>query len=325
MRRPLDRVSEAYFGELGEEFGRVTRDRVHWVCEQAAGERVLDVGCSQGVVSVLLGREGRRVFGIDLLEESVVFARGLLAGESEVTRGLVDFEVANFMSYDFGSRRFDVVILAEVLEHVTEPVRFLKRAVSLLAEGGQVVVTLPFGINDYFDHKRTYYVTGVLDMLPKGFKISSYKFLGSYFCCTIKRGARGASLYSLLSQAEKSFYLKERRLVDSQKVLVEKRRLERELAEQAEVLELEQRHSGNLVSALCELEKELVRLKEEMEILVLSREEKVKTEKLLLAAYRNEQGLLKDYSVLQRKYDSLGSSKLGMATLAYWKWRRKSG
>jgi len=329
MRKSLDRVTEAYFGGMGEEFGRATRDRVHWVCEQASGECVLDVGCSQGIMGVILGREGKRVVAIDLSEESIVFARGVLEGESEVTRGLVDFRVGNFMTHDFEGERFDVIILAEVLEHVTEPTRFLRKTASLLRDDGKVVITLPFGINDFFDHKKTYYVTGVLDMLLDGLRIGSFKFLDSYLCFTLERGIEGVSLYSLFSEAEKSFYVKERQFVEArrqdrqQRDLEVRQRLERELVEVSDALELEQRHSSNLNLAISELEQEVVQLKEQMEVLVLSREEKVKTEKLLLASYKKEQGLLKDYSVLQQKYNSLGGSKLGKITLAYWRWRKR--
>jgi len=104
---------------------------------------------------------------------------------------------------------------------------------------------------------------------------------------------------------------------------LDKAKLEWELVELKEMLELEQKHTNNLNAALNALEKEVIRLKKQMEILVLSREEKVKIEKLLLASYKSEQGLLKDFSALQQRYESLGSSKLGKATLAYWRWKKK--
>ena len=304
MKKPLDKVSEAYFGEMGEEFGQTTRDRIHWVCEQATGEQILDIGCSQGITDIILGREGKKVFAIDILEESIDYAKKLLEDESEVTKTLVDFQAANFMTHDFKEDKFDVVILAEVLEHVTEPTRFLRKSMSLLHEGGKVIVTLPFGVNDFFDHKKTYYVTGVLDMLPNELKVASYKFLGNYLCFTLEQETEGVSLYSFFSDAEKNFYVKERSLVESRKKnlvenerlldenqslsikyedangkvdeledmlisykqqqleLKDKKRLEKEFAEQAEILNFERQHSNNLNLTLHELEKELVRVTE---------------------------------------------------------------
>ena len=323
MRKPLDRVAEAYFGGMGYEFGQVTRDRVHWVCEQATGEKVLDVGCSQGIVDVLLGREGKRVFAIDMLGESIGYAKRLLGDEPEVIRELVEFQVANFMSHDFGDERFDVVIFAEVLRSVTEPNRFLKRAISLLREGGKVVVTLPFGVNDFFDHKKTYYVTSVLEMLPDELKIVSYKFLDSYFCFTLEHQVEGVSMFDLFSEAEKIFFEKDKKFIEIKNNNKFQRKMERELALQKEALELEQRHVVSLNAALGESDKEVARLKEHVEELALPREERVNADKLSLASYKKERDLLRDYAALQKKYDALAGSRLGKATLAYWQWRRK--
>jgi len=320
MKNPLDSVT-------AEEFGQATSDRIHWVCEQATGERVLDVGCSQGIADIILGREGKRVFAIDVLEESIGYARRLLEDESELTRGLVDFEVANFMVYDFMGDMFDVVILAGVLADVTDPIRFLRKAASLLCEDGKVVVTLPFGVSGFFDHKKVYYVTGVLEMLSEGLKVVSYKFLDSNFCFVLERKVAGVSLYGLFSEAEKNFYVKERGYIEaargSRVAREQEDVLRKELVEQTEALELEQRHSDGLNLALSEMTKGL--------------ESKVDTENLLIAEYKKEQAVLKDYAdlqrshdalvkekgVLERRYHSLSNSRLGKVTLVYWKWRRK--
>lgn len=53
-----DRVNEACYGEPGDESGRRARDPINWMCSQAQGETVLDVGCSQGITTPLLAREG---------------------------------------------------------------------------------------------------------------------------------------------------------------------------------------------------------------------------------------------------------------------------
>ena len=59
-----DRVNEAYYGSLGETMAVKTRDRINWMCSQASGNTVLDVGCSQGIATILLSREGFRVKGV---------------------------------------------------------------------------------------------------------------------------------------------------------------------------------------------------------------------------------------------------------------------
>ena len=323
MKKDINRVAQAYFGELGDELHQATRDRVHWVCEKSTGERVLDVGFSQGIASIILGREGKRVFAIDVLKDSIGYAKGLLADESEMTRELVDFRIANFMSHDFGDERFDVVIFAEVLGFVTDPNRYLKKAMSLLHEGGKVVVTLPFGINNLSDYKKVYYVTNVLEMLPDELKVMNYKFLDNYFCFTLEQVVEGVSMLDLFSEVEKIFLNKEKKFVEIQQKNKLQRKLERELALQKEALELEQRHVVSLNSAISELDTEVARLREQVEALALPREERVSADKLSLATYKKERDLLRDYAALQKRYDALASSRLGKMTLAYWQWRRK--
>ena len=86
MKKPLDRITEAYYNEMGDSFARKVRERIHWVCENAKGEEILDIGCSQGITSILLGREGKKVLGIDLLEESIQYANKSLATEEKATK-----------------------------------------------------------------------------------------------------------------------------------------------------------------------------------------------------------------------------------------------
>ncbi|MCX7208137.1 MAG: hypothetical protein NT086_19570, partial [Proteobacteria bacterium] len=66
-----DRVTEAYYGKMGPQFMRETQQRIHWICSQVQGSKVLDVGCSQGVTAILLGREGKQVTAVDAAQRSI--------------------------------------------------------------------------------------------------------------------------------------------------------------------------------------------------------------------------------------------------------------
>ena len=55
-----DRISEVYKGEIWDEaLQQRARNRIHWLTSHAHG-RVLDVGCSQGIASLLVARNGLR-------------------------------------------------------------------------------------------------------------------------------------------------------------------------------------------------------------------------------------------------------------------------
>ncbi len=120
-----DRINELYRGEIfGEETARIARDRVHWMCQQCAGDRVLDVGCSQGITAILLAREGICVTAIDSDPASIEFAAAEIAREGPQVRSRLTLLETDLASLPVGSG-FDTVILGEVLEHQALPERFV--------------------------------------------------------------------------------------------------------------------------------------------------------------------------------------------------------
>jgi|GEM_PF-806170 len=214
-----DRVTEAYYGELGEKLMEVTRRRIHWICEQTDGEAVLDVGCSQGITSVLLAREGKNVLGIDISPRAVDEARAFLDREEEDVRERVTFVRADFLQYDFGDTKFDTVIMTEVLEHLFEPEAFVEKAHSLLKKDGTLIVTVPFGINDFPDHKKTYYFLDAYELIRRRFPIERTAYIGKWICFSASgkagRPDDGAGISAeSVRELEKNFFLIERSLVD---------------------------------------------------------------------------------------------------------------
>jgi glycosyltransferase involved in cell wall biosynthesis len=91
---------------------------------------VLDVGCGQGELGHTLKMRGHYVVGTD--------ARQPLFELDEFVQG----DLADGIAVD-ASRRFDVVILADVLEHMADPLRLLTQAARHLAPGGSLLVSLP--------------------------------------------------------------------------------------------------------------------------------------------------------------------------------------
>jgi SAM-dependent methyltransferase len=98
-----------------------------------SGKRILDIGCGVGAFVQRLGEFSDRIVGTDVDRESVL--RGV---EQSPNLGLA---VGEHMPFKDGS--FDVIILHEVLEHVTNDVETLREARRLLAPGGHVIVFCP--------------------------------------------------------------------------------------------------------------------------------------------------------------------------------------
>ncbi|EOS30682.1 hypothetical protein C807_02223 [Lachnospiraceae bacterium 28-4] len=172
-----DRVYLAYSGQLGEEFERTTKRRIEWILEQAkAYGQILDIGCSQGIVSLLLGEQGSKVKGIDIQPEAIEFAEGLLKNEYAHVGECVEFECIDFMLYE-SDVKYDCIIITEVLEHLEEPDKFLEKAVSFLEPSGKMIISVPFGVMDHPDHVSTFYLTNFYSLLQKYLHIYSFDFV----------------------------------------------------------------------------------------------------------------------------------------------------
>ena len=100
-------------------------------------DSVLEVGCAEGRTGAVLKAEGRAkwVVGIELMDVAADQARMVL---DQVLCGNVEQ-----MDLPFIESQFDVIILADVLEHLVDPWSILRRLKSYLKPNGLIVVSLP--------------------------------------------------------------------------------------------------------------------------------------------------------------------------------------
>jgi methionine biosynthesis protein MetW len=102
------------------------------------GADVLDIGCATGnLARALMMSKHCHVWGIDIDPEATAIAlsRGVAAISGDVTRTRVVDLV--------GGKDFDVVILADVLEHLLEPEVLLRRLRSVLRPNGVILTSFP--------------------------------------------------------------------------------------------------------------------------------------------------------------------------------------
>lgn len=216
----MDRIFEAYSGAMGAEFMHKTRERLHWICSQVWGTRVLDVGCSQGVAPVLMAKMGYSVDGIDVNGEAIAFAQEQLEKEPQDIRSRVTYATCDFARFSPPeNRRYDVITMSEVLEHLVRPQDFIRKAFAILPEKGRLVITVPFGINDDPDHRQTFYLTSIYSLLHPLFEVASVKIFGAWVGLVGRRRAEEVKdapviPLSLMRQAEEAFFRIERPLRD---------------------------------------------------------------------------------------------------------------
>lgn len=102
------------------------------------GLEVLDVGCGFATTSERIQALGNRVTGVELSPGAVGVARERL--ERVVEKDLQD--VAG-VAAELGEARFDVIIFADVLEHLAWPLPVLEAYLAFLKPGGHILVSLP--------------------------------------------------------------------------------------------------------------------------------------------------------------------------------------
>ncbi len=95
-----------------------------------SARRVLDLGCGEGAISRVLLERGYEVVSLDSHAPQTHLPRFIQADLTE------DLPLAP-------RDLFDVVILADVLEHLVTPAKLLRQAMSHLARGGRLLVSLP--------------------------------------------------------------------------------------------------------------------------------------------------------------------------------------
>ena len=182
-----DQVSELYFGHVMDERMQLAcRKRVHWLCGQADGKKVLDVGCSQGITSILLGREGFTVNGIDVEQPAIDHAAQLLCQESSDVQARVSFAQGDAANMPFDTGAFDSALLGEVIEHVVHPDKILKEVSRAVKKGGRIAITTPLGLHIFHDHKAAFYLTDFLDLVEKVFTVEAVRLVDKTILCSAR-------------------------------------------------------------------------------------------------------------------------------------------
>lgn len=102
------------------------------------GKRVLEIGCGPGSITKILAEQGGcKVTGLELDPEAI----------KKVTPYCVKVMQADLNSSEWPSLladdKFDVVVAADVLEHLYDPWKSLQRMVPLINDKGYIVISLP--------------------------------------------------------------------------------------------------------------------------------------------------------------------------------------
>jgi 2-polyprenyl-3-methyl-5-hydroxy-6-metoxy-1,4-benzoquinol methylase len=99
---------------------------------------VLDVGCGVGLNGAAIKKKGARVTGLEIVPRSIERARAVL---DEVVSADITSDAA--VREALGGRKFDLIVFADVLEHMIDGRSVIERFLPYLEEDGQILVSLP--------------------------------------------------------------------------------------------------------------------------------------------------------------------------------------
>jgi len=141
---------------------------------------IVDIGCGSGFLVELLRQKGFNALGIEPNEELIKLSKKLYP-EIQIRHGSLE-------NLNTVGKRFDVVIMADVLEHVEDDGVALNNLASYLTEGGVLICVVPahpflYGKRDVsYGHVRRYSKTTLLRrLINAGFdplKIHYWNMLG---------------------------------------------------------------------------------------------------------------------------------------------------
>jgi 2-polyprenyl-6-hydroxyphenyl methylase/3-demethylubiquinone-9 3-methyltransferase len=101
--------------------------------------RVLDLGCAQGNVALLLAEAGREAWAVDLRPEFLEYAG------RKYERGNFVRCAANAESLPLASGAFELAVWGEMIEHVAYPEKVLREIRRVLRPGGHLLLSTPNG------------------------------------------------------------------------------------------------------------------------------------------------------------------------------------
>ena len=126
------------------------------------GRSVLDVGCAQGDVSLFLLQQGWDVLGIEPHPPSVAIARA---------KGLEVIPLPIEDALSALTKRFDAIVLADVLEHLVDPWQVMNLLPGLLKPRGLIIASIP---NAAFLYVRLMLLMGRFNYMDSGILDSTH-------------------------------------------------------------------------------------------------------------------------------------------------------
>ena len=104
------------------------------------GKKVLDVGCNTGILLIPLLEKGVDAIGVDISKSDIRKAQKKLQAKGFSSSLVL---IADAKKLPFKNDSFDIVLLSDILEHVSEPELVAKETCRVVKQNGNIYATVP--------------------------------------------------------------------------------------------------------------------------------------------------------------------------------------
>jgi 2-polyprenyl-3-methyl-5-hydroxy-6-metoxy-1,4-benzoquinol methylase len=128
----FEKLTQKMYGE-DRPYGPADLIRINKVVKLVGtGNKILDVGCYNGFLGKKFIKAGNKVYGVDISKKALEKAEkfGVLVKCADLEKKL-----------PYGSNFFDIIVAAEIIEHLKDTDFFLKEIFRVLKPGGSLVLT----------------------------------------------------------------------------------------------------------------------------------------------------------------------------------------
>jgi 2-polyprenyl-3-methyl-5-hydroxy-6-metoxy-1,4-benzoquinol methylase len=127
--------------------------RYKFVIPYVKNKTVLDIACGVGYGSQMFAVYGaKRVVGVDISKKAIAYAK------DEYSHKNVDFIIADATKIPFKNGIFDIVVSFETLEHLKNPIDFVREITRVLKKRGLLILSSPNGLfKQVFDNPYHYH------------------------------------------------------------------------------------------------------------------------------------------------------------------------
>ena len=183
-----DNLGDHYLKDVSHDavLARSARDvpqRIDKLLSIETGNRVLDVGCSCGLITAKIAKVGKRITGVELVSELYEEAVKMRESLSEKVKANIDFINAPIEKCNFEKESFDAIYMTEIFEHIPEFIHesIFTQVISYLKPDGAVVFSVPnrYPAKMYIDEERHRW--GWFNHVTYFTEKSVAYFLGQYF------------------------------------------------------------------------------------------------------------------------------------------------